>query len=483
MLQNLGLKLTELESESQAVKWLEHGTADLVLSGLDEAGGEAFEFVLYMRRKHPRTPVVLMSREMTQDRVREARLRGAAGTLKLPVAANQLRAAVWQALGEPEPEQAANGVHGRVHGVISDRDLDRNGEAGGKRVEIFSRMAAAHGGERAGVDSACGFIGDDSGIKQAVETALMIAGSRTPVLIVGERGTGKTMLARMLHEHSPRRSSPFVELQCGGRTDGELEVELFGREGVAGGEPSRMGRVSMAEGGTLFLEDVGSLSPAMQFRLMRLLRDGEYEAAGSSAVRKADVRLIVHAAEDLAPLAQDGRFRQDLYYRIGVVTLKLPPLRMRGGDLERLAEHFRASYAREIEKSVTGISPEAMERLHQHEWPGNVQELKHVIERAVVTCRGNRIEATHLVFAPREGNGTLTAHRAAGRASRPHVAMALLPLKEALEGPEKQIILEALEALNWNRQETARVLDINRTTLYKKMKKYGLIFDEPAWMN
>jgi two-component system response regulator HydG len=180
-------------------------------------------------------------------------------------------------------------------------------------------------------------------------------------------------------------------------------------------------------------------------------------------------------------MVQDGRFRQDLYYRIGVVTLKLTPLRHRGADLDRLTDHFRARFAHDINKTVSAFSSEALERLRQHDWPGNVQELEHVVKSAMVNCRGHRIETSHLVFTPREAPAPAT--RQPLRPSKVHMPLSILPLKEALEGPEKQLILQALEALNWNRQETARVLDINRTTLYKKMKKYGLLFDEPIWMN
>ena len=162
-----------------------------------------------------------------------------------------------------------------------------------------------------------------------------------------------------------------------------------------------------------------------------------------------------------------------------MVALKLPPLRHRGDDVELLADHFRERFARQISKEVLAISAEAVEVLRAHAWPGNVHELEHVIERAVVVCRGTRIEPNHLSLIPREA----AAPRPLNRVQRIHPGANILPLKEALEAPEKELILQALEALNWNRQETARVLDINRTTLYKKMKKFGLLFDEPVWAN
>ena len=326
-------------------------------------------------------------------------------------------------------------------------------------------------------------IGADPGLIQALELARTIAPSRAPVLILGERGTGKSLLARALHDQSPRGAGPFVELACGGIKEAALEVELFGRKGAGTGFgdalADRPGKVAQAHGGTLFLDDLAALAPGLQYKLLRLLTDGSYEPVGSAQTARADVRVVGAARQDLAPLVEQGQFRQDLFYRVGVVALKLPPLRHRGADVERLAEHFLGRFAREQGKAVAGFTPEALELLRSHDWPGNVHELRNAVERGVVLCRGTRIEAGQLALVPRDARPA----RPNALPSRPHVSAGIRPLKEALEEPEKQIILQALEALNWNRQETARVLDINRTTLYKKMKKYGLLFEEPAWIN
>ncbi len=183
--------------------------------------------------------------------------------------------------------------------------------------------------------------------------------------------------------------------------------------------------------------------------------------------------------ENLLSLVEQGKFRQDLYHRISVVCLKLPPLRHRGTDIEELAEYFRARYAVEFGKNVVGFTRDALDVLNKHDWPGNVRELEGVIQRGVVLCQGTRITSGHL--SPSLGHGR--SARAQAMMSRHLVPMSIRPLKEALEEPEKRIIIQALQALNWNRQETARVLDINRTTLYKKMKKYGLLVDGPIWVN
>lgn len=320
-------------------------------------------------------------------------------------------------------------------------------------------------------------VGEDESLRQAIELAESIATTRAPVLIQGEPGTGKSLVARTLHQQSPRSNGPFVDLHCLTDSASEIERMLFGERPMLG--PAVAGEVERARGGTLYIDDVASLSPELQAKLLRLLRDGEYEPVGATRPERADVRLVLGTREDLAELVEKGDFRQDLFYRISVVALKLPPLRHRGGDIERLAEHFRFRAVKRFDRPIAGFSPEALTLLRRYHWPGNVQELEAAVERAVLLCRGRQLEPSDMGLAassPSHSNGSRS------HADRRAIEQ-IRPLKEALEEPEKRIILEALEALGWNRQETARVLDINRTTLYKKMKKYGLLLDEPAWAN
>ena len=214
------------------------------------------------------------------------------------------------------------------------------------------------------------------------------------MLLVGESGAGKALLARTLHRHGARGDGPFVELECRGLHEAALEVELFGQ--VLPGGRLRPGRIARAQGGTLYLDEVTALGPALQAKLLRVIQDGEYEPVDSDRPGEADVRFVLATREDLATLVERGQFRADLYDRISVVTLNLPPLRHRGEDVVRLAEHFRARFAREIGRAVQGFTPEALEMLRHHDWPGNVLELENTVERAVVHCRGARIEPCHL---------------------------------------------------------------------------------------
>lgn len=485
MLQTLGHRIDHAPNDRAAVRMLEHAPADLVLAAADPADADALEFLALLRRKYPVTPVILVFPAAHPERAREADLRGALAVLRFPLPANALRAAVAQALGEPE---AAPPKH---HAVANGNgNGDGNGNGNGKTVSQaaprFTIEPAAPSivqPATISAESAGGPIGDDPVFRQALELARTIAPTDAPVLIIGERGVGKSTLARIIHQRGTRSSGPFVEASCANLKEAALEVELFGRRNGGYAEPDRPGKVELARGGTLFLDNVSALTPDLQLKLLRLLRDGLTESVGAAAPERADVRVVMGSREDLATLVPDGRFRQDLYYRMGVITLKLPPLRHRGGDLEQLANHFRAHFAHALAKDVRTFSPESLQVLLAHGWPGNVHELAEAVERAVIVCRGQRIEPNHLALTRREANPATP--RATPRAHVPAAPTgdSILPLKEALEGPERQLILDALEALNWNRQETARVLDINRTTLYKKMKKYGLLFDEPAWAN
>jgi two-component system response regulator HydG len=467
MLFAMGDRIEEADNDRAAVRALEKAEFDLVLAYVDPADPDALELLTYIRRKHPKTAVILLFAAPHPERTREALHRGAVAVLRFPLPANELRATVAQAI---EPLPARPGPR------------SGNGPAPAEPATRTNGLALAPVPQYPGPEAPAGepdlepMLGDDPSLRQVIELAGAIAPAKTPVLLTGERGTGKSLLARTIHGRSTRRGGPLVEVVCDGQREGLLERELFGQ--ATGDFPgsTRPGKLAQADGGTLILSEVGALTPELQFKLLRVLEQGQFEPVGSTQTVRVDVRFILTTSEDLAELVAQGRFRQDLFYRIGVVGLKLPPLRQRPADILTLAEHFRARFAHASGQEAAGFTAEAIELLRRHPWPGNVRELEQAIERGVVLCRGGRIAPTHLALGTEPPRPVR-----AGYAPRPHVGVSIRPLKEALEGPEKQIILQALEALNWNRQETARMLDINRTTLYKKMKKYGLLLSEPAW--
>jgi transcriptional regulator with PAS, ATPase and Fis domain len=285
------------------------------------------------------------------------------------------------------------------------------------------------------------------------------------VLVSGESGTGKSMIARAIHRRSGRVKGPFVEVACGALPETLLESELFGHVAGAftGATGEKMGKFLQADGGTIFLDEIGTASPAMQVKLLRVLQELKFEQVGGTKTFHVDVRVVLATNEDLARLVAEGRFRQDLYYRINVINVELPPLRSRVSDIPMLAHSFLEQVREDSNRQVTGFADEALAAMERYSWPGNVRELQNVVERAVLLGKGPVITLADLPPELR-GTGTVIVSTAVGHKS----------LKEALEGPERQIIREVLEANGWNRNATADQLGINRTTLYKKMKRLGL---------
>ena len=477
MLQSLGHQIDEASNDRAAVRRLDRGGIDLIIAGVDPFDPEALELLSYSRRKHPDVPVVLLFPGPNPERAREATRMGAATVLRFPMPATELRAAVTQACERSFPMVATNNGSGNGHVVA------RPGPEPRPSVDARPPVSPSSDGPPRPEYTYQGpnILGDDPALRQAIELAATIAPARASVLVIGEQGTGKTLIARAIHQQSSRRDQPFLEVSCGGIDDLGLERELFGQKFEGSESSERPGRLARANKGTILLDEIAALSAAIQARLLRVLLDGEFEPLGSTQVVPVDVRFVFSTRENLPALVEQGKFRRELYERINDVCLKLPPLRQRGPDVIRLAEHFLERFATDFGKPVSGFSPDALDLLSRHDWPGNVRELESVVQRGVALSQGPKVTSANLAV----GLAPTRTVRPSSYSPRPHLhaGLGLRPLKEALEEPEKQIIVQALRALNWNRQETARVLDINRTTLYKKMKKYGLLMEEPALLN
>jgi PAS domain S-box-containing protein len=299
-------------------------------------------------------------------------------------------------------------------------------------------------------------------MQKIFEVLTAIASSPSTVLILGETGTGKELMARTIHHLSPRREGPFIAVNCGALPDTLLESELFGYKAGAftGAAKDKPGRFALASGGTIFLDEIGDVSPALQVRLLRVLQERTYEPLGATRSDTTDARVIVATNKDLAEQTRSGAFREDLFYRVNVVRVQLPPLRRRKEDIPLLVDHFVKRFNRLQRKAIQGITAEALSLLMAHHWPGNVRELANVIERSFIMCDSGLIDIGHL---PEE----LTARGASAAAVRRDV-------RSAHDLLDAQSIRTALERNNYNRLAAARELGIHKTTLFRRIKKLGI---------
>jgi PAS domain S-box-containing protein len=302
-------------------------------------------------------------------------------------------------------------------------------------------------------------------MQRVYEVLPAIAASPSTVLVLGETGTGKELVARTIHSLSPRNRAPFVAVNCGALPDTLLESELFGYKAGAftGANKDKPGRFALAKGGTIFLDEIGEVSPALQVRLLRVLQERIYEPLGATRSEAAEVRVIVATNKDLAEQMRQGLFREDLYYRVNVVRVELPPLRRRKEDIPLLVEEFVARFNRWQQKSVAGIAGEALSLLMAHDWPGNIRELENAVERAFILCGDGQIGIAHLP-------GELTAQGRGGSVDA--------EMRSAHDVLDAQAIRAALKRNAFNRLAAARELGIHKTTLYRRMKKLGISLPE-----
>ena len=414
----------------QAVGILGSHALDLVVAEVNLPDQDGFDLLRHVQNHLPDTPVILITGYGTIENAVEAIRFGAFDYLTKPILAEELK-------------------------MVIERAIDQ------RRLTVENKNLKQQLDERFGLDN---LVGHDYRMLNVYDLIESVADTRTTVLITGESGTGKTLIARAIHQRSSRCDGPFVEVTCGALPETLLESELFGHKAgsFTGAVADKVGKCAQADGGTIFLDEIATASPGLQVKLLRVLQDMEFEPVGGTETERVDARIILATNQDLAELVALGQFRQDLYYRINVVSIAMPPLRERISDIPLLSKHFLERYGSEAARKVAGFTEDAMNMLQQYHWPGNIRELENVVERAVVLGKGQWIEPSDLPAPLHRQSGIATDEAAGGH------------LKDALQNPERRIIVDALEAHGWNRQETANALGINRTTLYKKMKKLGL---------
>jgi DNA-binding NtrC family response regulator len=446
-----GWKCSTAEDVDEALAVLDRAEADgtpfdVVLCDVSLPGRDGFELLRQVTHERRGVAVILITGYGSVDSAIAALRGGAADYLTTPIVEAELIQSVARAM--------------RQRSLLAENRSLRQRAAGGELSHI---------------------VGSDARMIRVFEIIRAVAPSRTTVLMSGESGTGKSLIAHAIHSLSSRSTKPYVELSCGSIPETLLESELFGhvKGAFTGAHADKAGRFLAANGGTIFLDEINSASAGMQLKLLRVLQERKFEPVGSTSTIEVDVRVVLASNQPLEQLVASGQFRQDLYYRINVVKIELPPLRERAADIPGLAMHFLERHAAELSRQIIGFTPEAMLLMQRYSFAGNIRELSNIVERAAVLCKGQMIGVDDLPPHVQNATNTQSSLLRPLRLTESDEPWVPCSLEEALKEPERRILMAALKANQWNRQKTAAVLGINRTTLYKKMKSLGLDNDHP----
>ncbi|MFN2564299.1 MAG: sigma-54-dependent transcriptional regulator [Gemmatimonadaceae bacterium] len=419
------------EDGTSALELINGGSPDLVLCDVRMPGMNGLEFLERYRANHKGGLVIMMSAYEDDEGVIEAMRRGAYDFIGKPFRADQLLLTIRKAV-----------------------ERERLRQTVAQLQEELSALRAPSG-----------IVGRGMAMQQVLAVAAKVARHPSTVLVTGESGTGKELVARYVHTSSPRAEAEMVAVNCGAIPENLLESELFGhaKGAFTGATAEKRGLFEEADGGTLFLDEVGELPAPLQVKLLRALQEGEIRRVGDNTARGVDVRLVAATARDLEAEVAAGRFRADLYYRINVVRLHLPPLRDRREDIPELVRHFVQLYGRRLGLSVTSVSPAAMRLLMEYAWPGNVRELENVIERALVLAEGPQIEPDQLPAGIRSPGATAPARDDLD-----------LSIKRQTAALERGLIRDALQRTGGNRTRAAKLLELSHRALLYKIREYGL---------
>jgi DNA-binding NtrC family response regulator len=438
-----GYSCSNVGDGHEALALLKETPFDIVISDMKMPKMEGLELLKKIKAEHPETAVIMVTGFGSIENAVAAMREGALDYVTKPIIDDEIKLVIRR--------------------IAEERNLADENKYLKEKLSLGSRQQCHD------------IFGKNYKMQKIYDLIGIIAATKTTVLITGESGTGKRLVAHAIHDSIPDSASkPFVEVSCGALPETLLESELFGhvRGAFTGAIKDRVGRFESAEGGTIFLDEIDAFTPALQVKLLRVLQEGEYERVGETKTRKASARIIAATNQDLQDLIRQGKFRNDLYYRLNIISVDLPPLRERKEDIPLLVEHFIEKHAKQLNKKISGITDEAIGYLMKYAWPGNVRELENCIERACVLSQESLLGCQHLA-------DYIVKERCPQAASSSEAAPATngsngSSLKDALKDPEKKIILEAIEKCGGNKKEAAKLLGINRTTLYKKMGLYGI---------
>ena len=437
VLRKEGHDVSEATNGSEGLSQAATRPFDLVITDYRMAGTDGLQLLKEIKKKAAETEVIVIT---------------AFGTIELAVEA--MKAGAWDFIQKPFTKDELKLKVQRVIHVIQGRQASR-------------RLIEENRYLKEEVESCFNFgeiIGQSPRMQEIYKTIGKVAASDTSIMIYGESGTGKELVARAIHQNSPRAEKPFVRVNCGALAEGVLESELFGHEKGAFTNAYRQkkGRFELAAHGTLFLDEIGDIPLSTQVKLLRVLQEKEFERVGGEETIRVDVRVITATNKDLMKEVEEGRFREDLYYRLHILPIHMPPLRERREDIPLLADHFLSRLSRERRKPDLQISEDGMALLTQYQWPGNVRELENVLERAVVLAEKSDITGESLAFMVSKPKGT-------------KIADTTMNLNDTLAAVEKEKLLQALDQTNGVKARAARLLGLKESALYYKLEKYGLL--------